>query len=170
MKTSHKIALSFLIAALPLFIFFLLPTRPKWLIIAKKELGVTEGPGAANNERILEYHATTGGYSKDAVPWCSSFVNWVMQQAGYKPTGSAQAIKWADWGRKIDQPCKGCIAVWHWGSGKGHVGFVVGKRGSKLLVLGGNQSDQVKVSEYSTNKLIAYVVPEKYNIPKSDYL
>ncbi len=82
MKTSHKIALSFLIAALPLFIFFLLPTRPKWLVIAKKEIGTAEGIGAANNQRILDYHATTGGYGQDSVPWCSSCVNWVMDKAG----------------------------------------------------------------------------------------
>src|SRR6266516_1789775 len=60
-----------------------------WMSIAEGELGIHENslPGE-NNQRILEYHQTTTlAALTDEVPWCSSFVNWVMKKAGRKGTG-----------------------------------------------------------------------------------
>lgn len=43
----------------------------------------------------------------------------------------------------------------------GHVGFVVGKTGSgSIVLLGGNQGDQVKLSAYKQAVIIAYFIPE----------
>lgn len=61
--------------------------------IAKAEMGIYENsaPGK-HNKRIIEYHAvTTLKATTDETPWCSSFVNWVVKQAGYKGTDSALA-------------------------------------------------------------------------------
>ena len=56
-----------------------------WMMIAEAELGITEFPGAKHNNRILEYHATTGlSADDDETPWCSSFVNWNFQQLGMR--------------------------------------------------------------------------------------
>ena len=146
--------------------------RPRWIPIAEGEVGVKEIAGDEDNPRVIEYHATTGGFSDDETPWCSSFVNWVMIQAGYSGTDSAQAISWANWGKQLDRPAYGAIAVIRWNDPPdtaGHVGFVVGQDGSNLQLLGGNQSDQVKVSSYGTDKIIAYVVPSDYDVPDQDY-
>ena len=143
--------------------------KPIWVAIAEAEQGTDEIGGSKHNPQIIAYHATTGGFKTDEVHWCSSFVNWVMTKAGYTGTGSATAISWAKWGKKLDKPAYGAIAVFSYGGGKGHVGFIVGKRGEKLLILGGNQSDTVKVSSFGTSQIIAYVVPPDYNPPDSAY-
>jgi hypothetical protein len=36
----------------------------------------------------------------------------------------------------------------------GHVGFYAGTEGSKVLVLGGNQSDEVNISRYPKNRIL----------------
>ena len=148
-------------------------SKPNWISIAEKEIGVKEKAGAEHNPKVIEYHATTGKFKDDETPWCSSFVNWVMNKSGNGGTNSAQAISWAKWGKKINKPAYGAIAVIDWdGSGpgtKGHVGFVVGKKGSSIELLGGNQSNAVNVSTFSSSKVIAYVFPSNFQIPDNYY-
>lgn len=148
-------------------------TKPRWIAIAEAELGVKEIAGSRHNSKIVEYHATTGNFGDDETAWCSSFVNWVMKQAGYTGTNSAGARSWARWGKKVDRPAYGAIAVIDWdgpGPGwKGHVGFVVGKSGNSIRLLGGNQSDAVNIKNFGTSKIIAYVFPSNYNVPANAY-
>ena len=147
--------------------------KPNWIKIAEGELGQKEKAGSAHNPRIVEYHSTTGGFQDDETAWCSSFVNWVMQKAGQGGTNSAAAVSWARWGKKVDNPAYGAIAVIDWdgpGPGwKGHVGFVVGMQGSSVLLLGGNQSNSVNVASFGTSKIIAYVYPSNFEIPANFY-
>lgn len=145
----------------------------KWIEIASKEIGVREEPGSASNPRVIEYHQSIpGGAKSDDVPWCSAFVNWCMTQAGFQGTNSAQAISWAKWagGQKFDKPCYGSIVVFSYGGGKGHVGFLVGMKEGRLAVLGGNQSNSVKVSTFSLGKVMGFVLPTGiqpiYEIPE----
>ncbi|MCB9234630.1 MAG: TIGR02594 family protein [Bacteroidia bacterium] len=143
--------------------------KPPWLSVAEGEIGVTEIAGSKHNPRVIEYHSTTGGFKDDETPWCASFVTWVLKSAGKSSTGSASALSYRSYGTKLDKPAYGAIAVFSHGGGKGHVGFVVGKQGDKILVLGGNQSNMVKVSAYDTGKVVAYVVPSDYEVPASAY-
>ena len=146
---------------------------PRWITIAKAEIGTKEIKGAEHNPRVVEYHSTTGKFGNDETAWCSSFVNWVMLRAGHAGTNSAVATSWRNWGKKLDQPAYGAIAVIDWdgpGPGwQGHVGFVVGKVGSSIQLLGGNQSDAVNVKNFGTGKVIAYVVPSNYEVPQGAY-
>ncbi len=144
--------------------------EPKWITVAKGELGEKEIKGKENNPRILEYHASNKRKPKtDEVAWCSSFVNWVMTQAGYPGTDSSWAKDWKDWGKKLDQPAMYAIAVIDWGKDKGgHVGFVMGKKKNRIVLLGGNQSDAVGYSSFPKDKIIAYVVPQGYTPPNFD--
>lgn len=143
--------------------------KPNWLSIAEGENGVAEIKGKTHSPRVIEYHSTTGGFKDDETPWCSSFVNWVMKKAGQGGTNNAMAMSWAKWGQKITKPAYGAIAVFSYGGGKGHVGFVVGKKGSNILVLGGNQGDMVNVSSFGISKVAAYVVPANYTVPAANY-
>ena len=134
-----------------------------WIAIAKKELGVLEIKGNIHNPRIIEYHSTTGKFKDDETAWCSSFVNWVMTQAGIKGTNSAAARSWKDWGQKLDKPAYGCIGVHIKPNGYGHVGFIVGKTENGYLVsLGGNQNDSVKHTAYSKNFFQYFAYPKEY--------
>lgn len=149
-------------------------TGKTWMEIAEAELGVAENalPGE-HNARILEYHqATSLKATTDETPWCSSFVNWVMKQAGHQGTNNALAKSWIDWGTALTDPSYGAVTVIKkknasadaaTGSSTGfHVAFFVSKTSSSIRLLGGNQSDKVK---YSNFMLSGYDV-KAYRVPK----
>lgn len=135
---------------------------PPWLSRAESEIGVTEYPGPDDNPRIVEYHGATAlRAADDEVPWCSSFLNWCMTQAGVRGTGSAAARSWLPWGRPLPEPRRGCVAVFRRGSNpaSGHVALYVRSRGALVDVLGGNQSNQVRISGYPAASLLGYRWP-----------
>lgn len=147
--------------------------KPKWLEVAENELGQHEVAGA-ENPRILEYHATTTLHAmEDEVPWCASFVNWCIEQAGFKGTSSALAKSWLNWGHAIRSPVMGCVCVIRkkqkdlfqdtaTGSYSGyHVAFWLAEKDNRVHLLGGNQSDQVKMSSFNLEsyEIISYRMP-----------
>ncbi|HSE35863.1 MAG TPA: TIGR02594 family protein [Blastocatellia bacterium] len=138
------------------------PAGPRWLEIAAREIGVEEVPGPGDNPRVIEYHqATTLKATDDSVAWCSSFVNWCMKQAGIQGTRSAAARSWLNWGKKLDSPRNGCVVVLKRGNNpnNGHVAFYVGDGSGDIRLLGGNQSDQVKVSAFPKTMVLSYRWP-----------
>lgn len=139
--------------------------KPTWLEIAEGEIGQAEVRGG-ENPRIIEYHDSCTLHAKeDEIPWCSSFVNWCFMRAGLVGTRSAAARSWLEWGEKITEPRVGCVCVIRaraagedvaTGSATGyHVGFWLAESDEHVLLLGGNQSDQVKTSFF---KLRSYEV------------
>ena len=126
--------------------------------IATGEIGQKEIIGAGNNPRVVEYHqSTTLKATSDDVPWCSSFVNWCVTQAGLRGTNSAAARSWLDWGQVVDLPIEGDIVIFKRGNPpSGHVAFFVKSSGDLVYVLGGNQSDQVKISAYKRGDVLGY--------------
>lgn len=129
------------------------------------DTGIDEVRGAGDNPRIVEYHRTTtlpGPLaSQDETPWCSNFVNWSVTQSGIRGTNSALARSWLSWGQPIDRPRRGAVTVFRRGTDpkKGHVAFYWGQSGERILVLGGNQSDQVSISGYPKADLLAFRWP-----------
>jgi uncharacterized protein (TIGR02594 family) len=107
--------------------------------VAQKELlkNIAQISGEHDNhEQIVLYHSTTGGGAMpDEVAWCSSFVNYCVEQSGLVGTDSKAARSWKSWGTPVAQNNwrEGDIVVF-WrespGSWKGHVGFLVSWNGS----------------------------------------
>lgn len=140
----------------------LLSNAPSWLKIARDEIGVSEIKGIENNNpTILAYHAATTLSAplckRDETPWCSSFVNWVMNKAGYSTTRNASARSWMNWGKEIKEPREGAITIIYRSPRKAdrrmtssgnHVAFFISQTPTHLYLLGGNQSDKVKVSKF----------------------
>lgn len=121
---------------------------PRHLAIAQGELGVHEIRGPRDEARVLQYHQATSLRARnDETSWCSSFVNWTMQQAGVRGTGSAAASSWLQWGRAVPQDAQhvrpGDVIVFPRGNNpaQGHVAIVseVLDNG-RVRVIGGNQS------------------------------
>ncbi len=135
---------------------------PSWYAVARGEIGIKEIPGAGDHPRIVEYHKTTSLpanlQNQDETAWCSSFVNWCVERAGFEGTDSARARSWLNWGARLREPSEGCIVVFSRGSNpaSGHVGFYVGDAGSHIRVLGGNQSNAVTISRYRKSRLLGY--------------
>lgn len=143
-----------------------------WLRVAYGEVGVSEVRGASHNARILEYHASAGRARTDEIPWCASFVNWCLLQAGITGTGSAWSLSFLNWanGQTIADPVYGCIAVIDNGNHHGHVGFVVGtatSNSSHYVLLGGNQSNSVRLS-HERRAISRFVLPANYSPPMFD--
>ncbi|MEZ5584582.1 MAG: hypothetical protein R3F37_19080 [Candidatus Competibacteraceae bacterium] len=95
--------------------------------------------------------------------WCAAFVNYCLHRAGYSHTGSAGAgsfVQSSSWTfSALKEPRYGCVIVV-----PGHVAFLNSTKGlpnnpggdvevSSVSLLGGNQSDRIKVSTYK-NKLL----------------
>lgn len=136
--------------------------KPTWLEIAEGEIGVKEVAGDADNPRIVEYHAcTTLKATEDSTPWCSAFVNWCMVQAGEKATNSAAARSWLKWGIPLATPKEGCIVILKRGAPpSGHVGLFAADLGDRVRILGGNQGDMVKYSNFLKTDILGYRWPE----------
>ena len=125
------------------------PTQgARWFDVALAEKGVHELAGPTANRRIIQYHHTTTYHANsDEVPWCSSFVNWCLIQAGKRGTNSAAAVSWLDWGVHLQNPRLGAITVVRGPYGE-HVAFYKSGGPGALTLLGGNQGDQVKYSTF----------------------
>lgn len=124
-----------------------------WMAIALQEKAseIREIQGSEHNSRIIEYHSTTGGATTDEAAWCASFVNWCLLQANIQGKNSAWAASWLNWGRATNSR-RGAITVLYnttHSSGSGnHVGFLLRETGTYYQLLGGNQSNRVKISTY----------------------
>jgi uncharacterized protein (TIGR02594 family) len=134
-----------------------------WMVIARGEIGTAQYPIGQSNPRITEYHEGTNirGYD-DKASWCSSFINWCLGQTGFSGTGSALARSWLDWGKKLDSPVHGCIAVLYRDdptSWKGHVGFYLRHDEAHVYLLGGNQLEQVREHFYPVESVLSYRWP-----------
>lgn len=144
----------------------------KWMKTAYDELGVKEVPGSGDNPRIVEYHgATDMGKSPDSVPWCGSFVAWVLRESGvpYSRKGKAAARSWLKEGTELDGPAYGAIVVFWRGSPdswQGHTGFIAGKdEAGRLMVISGNVSNAVTIDPFTLDRVLGYRWPKEQPVP-----
>lgn len=147
--------------------------EPPWLQLARKDarLGILEVPGVQHHSRILEYHDhTTLHATTDEVPWCASAVCAWLEESDYLSTRSARARSYLRWGQRLMTPALGCIVIIKRGGGnqpgpediraKGHVGlFVDMPTPHEMIVLGGNQSNQVCERTYRLERLLGFRWP-----------
>ncbi|HAV2293094.1 TPA: TIGR02594 family protein, partial [Enterobacter cloacae] len=109
---------------------------------------VKEGDGGIN------YHKKTGINMASMVgnsnPWCASFINYCLKEAGYSMSGSAssQSFKKNKNFIKISEPIYGAIVVLRKkGSWTGHVAFIYCLfEDGEIGVLGGNQGNSVTIN------------------------
>jgi uncharacterized protein (TIGR02594 family) len=137
---------------------------PAWLQAARGETGVKEIKGSQHNPKILEYLKVVGQGNGDETSWCSAFVAWSLQKSGQSIsgiTGFAKSHLTAGCYRKLDKLAYGAVIVFNRGTDPtyGHVGFCCGVQGGRVQILGGNQSDQVKVSGFSTTNIAGIMWP-----------
>lgn len=127
----------------------------------REDWNEVEGPGS--NPRITEAYSCVDGFGNPEMmddskfAWCSCFVNYCIQKSGGKGTRSAAARSWLRWGKESDGKV-GDIVVFRRGNSpwQGHVGFVLEKGLLYISVLGGNQSDQVKISKFPRAAVLGY--------------
>lgn len=139
----------------------------KWLNEASAFIGLREIKGPQNAAEILKFwkDIKRGGIKDDETPWCAAFVGAMLERSGVQSTRFESARSYEAWGVKLAQPVRGCVVVFS-REGGGHVGFVVGQdKAGNLLVLGGNQSDQVNVRAFPRSRATAYRWPVGVDLP-----
>ena len=108
--------------------------------IAKGEIGTVE-----QGDNLTKY----GEFTKaNGLPWCGSFCNWVLAQAGVKVhsvvSTAIGAHKFKEISRWFDEPAIGDLAFMdfpHDGVDRiSHVGIVVGIDGKSIVTIEGNTS------------------------------
>jgi uncharacterized protein (TIGR02594 family) len=133
--------------------------------IARSKLGVHEIPGPEADAFIVEcLESTTLGEPEnqsDETPWCSAFVNRIMQLAGIEGTNNAWARSWLDWGREPNDAefGEGVVVVLSRGSSSGHVGFLEDWDDGRVKLLAGNQGNAVSEVWFPMNRVIGWRVP-----------
>jgi uncharacterized protein (TIGR02594 family) len=138
--------------------------------IAQRFTGIQEVGGNVDNPQIMAMLKLDMKWpSGDEVPWCSAFVNYVCWLLRLPRSKDLRARSWLTVGRSIPlgdaEP--GDIIILQRGKGEqpgpdvidapGHVGFFAGWDGESdgaIEILGGNQSNTVKISRYSQERLL----------------
>ncbi len=111
--------------------------------------------GAAAILAIAELFLGQGDPTHIGAPWCASFANLVMREAGYHPSRSLMAADKIHDGQRVASPQPGDLAVM-----RGHVTFFVKANGDGTFVgLGGNQHRRVQYSRFAVRTVIAWVRP-----------
>lgn len=137
--------------------------EPLYLTEARKHIGLKELTGTNDHPLLLSWWIRLNVKYLYKQAWCGLFVAHCMQVTGNPiPKNWYRAKAWLEWGEKSDAPKLGCIVVFS-RTGGGHVGFVVGKDNSgRLLVLGGNQGNQVSIAPFDMSRVEGYRVPKDF--------
>jgi uncharacterized protein (TIGR02594 family) len=133
-------------------------TQPPWMSEAWRDFGQREISGAHHNARIVAMFRDAGHERvvNDETAWCAAYAGANLKRAGIAPSGSLMARSYLQWGRVISNGQPGAIVVFARGTDPalGHVGFWLGETDDSIVVLGGNQGDQVSVARYPKYRLL----------------
>ncbi len=136
---------------------------PAHYSIAKAYLGTKEIPGKRHNQKIRNFFkVVVGKFYGDETPWCAAFVGYCLDRANSPHTGSLGARSYERYGHKVIVPMIGDIVVLWRGKRSGwagHVGFYAGETRNSIIVLGGNQNNEVSYSKYPRKRLLGYRRP-----------
>jgi len=144
-----------------------LSPEPEWMAEARSYIGEREIKGRQHNPLILRWWTLIhAGFSDDETPWCAAFVGGILENHGIKSSRSAAARSYLTWGRVLDRPIPGCIAVLERGPRNGHVGFVTGiTRDGRIVLIGGNQGDEVSEAPFEMGRVLGWRWPESVPVP-----
>lgn len=139
--------------------------------LAQRFVGLREVQGPLSNAHILAMLRLDATWVEgDDVAWCSAFANYVAWLLRLPRSKSLAARSWLKVGTPIallDARPRFDVVVLKRGSGEqpgpdvtdapGHVGFFAGLEGERrsvVLVLGGNQGDEVTVAPYPVERVL----------------
>lgn len=135
--------------------------------LALRYVGVKELAGSADHPLIRWWLSLCfDGHLDlpDETPWCSAFVNGIAWELRLPRSKSAAARSWLGVGKPIDRPEIGSdLVILNRGgvqdptvAGPGHVGFFAGLSDAGVMILGGNQGDQVKIAHFDPATVLGF--------------
>ncbi len=146
-------------------------STPKWVTIAKGDIGTREAIGDDKPNPIVQKWVQEAmgntelvDVTSDDHPWCAHFVGAKLVESGYPSSRSGMARSYMRYGDPVD---KGNTSQWKAGDivvfwrGKsndgvtGHVAFLLSWDATYVYVLGGNQGDKVSIMRNGRSKILA---------------
>lgn len=140
-------------------------TMPPWMAEMHRRMGLHEVQHKASLTEFLKIGRFLGDPA--SLPWCGDAVESCLAKvlpAEPLPSNPFWAQGWASFGIDVKSPLVGSIGVIRWSAKSGHVGFVAGVEGSKVVLLGGNQSNAITLASFPRDKFIAFRWPKTYPI------
>lgn len=130
--------------------------------LAREAIGTKEVPGRADhNPDVVEYFHAVGHtqINDDETPWCAAFIGAMLERSGVRSTRRLNARSYLNWGEPVavDDAQPGDVVVFSRdgaGPAAGHVAFFVRPAGHFVVVLGGNQGNEVKEARYRADTII----------------
>lgn len=134
---------------------------------AAQFIGLREVPGTKAHPLILAMlQGEAAWVTDDATAWCSAYVNAICRVLGLPRSRSLAARSWllVGDGVPLDRARRGDVVILTRGSGpqpgpqviqaQGHVGFLGDLTETDVLVLGGNQKDQVSEAWFDRDRVL----------------
>jgi uncharacterized protein (TIGR02594 family) len=135
--------------------------------LAERFVGTKEAPGAVHNPVIVGMLQLDGtGVKDDETAWCSAFANYIAWLLRLPRSKSLAARSWLTVGRPVqtyEAEVGFDVVILRRGTkhgpevtsgAPGHVGFFAGIEGKSVLVLAGNQGNQVSVARFPLTDLL----------------
>jgi len=135
-----------------------------------------EGMAAYVGRTFPPQASYASNYTSDDTAWCGvteAFCMSACKPPISGPFGATDTDKWMwaqSWASdpgyvKLASPVRGAIVVFRHSDGSGHVTTFEEWNGNSIDCRGGNQSNCVKVSTYSTSEVLGYYWPKDYPMP-----
>jgi uncharacterized protein (TIGR02594 family) len=136
--------------------------------VAKKFLGVEEVEGMTSNPLVLGMLQLDAKWVReDSTPWCSAFANFIAFLLGLPRSKSLAARSWLKVGTPIElfeARQENDVVVLKRGGGNqpgpevlaapGHIGFFAGRAPGEVLLLAGNQGNQVSIARFHADQVL----------------
>lgn len=137
---------------------------PPWMAEMHRKMGLHEVRDNSALSAWLRQFGRFLGNPRD-LPWCGDAVESCVAKVLPEeplPSNPFFAQAWGKFGVDAKGPVVGSIGVIRWTPSSGHVGIVAGVDGSRVNLLGGNQSNSINVSSFPRNKFIAFRWPATF--------
>lgn len=138
--------------------------------IAQRYVGLVHEFAGERNHPLIQWWFSLCGYAidtPDEIPWCSAFMNGIAWELRLPRSKSAAARSWLLIGTPINIndaiPENDVVILKRGGTNEpgpevikaqGHVGFFAGIEDGRVLVLGGNQGDEVNISGFPIERVL----------------
>jgi len=153
-----------------------MPDDPRWLRLARTQIGQTEVLGREDNPVITGYWRRAGVVRRDhtvwtpqhdETPWCAAFIGAMLADSGIAGSHSEMARSYGRWGDAVATGTGahrwasiplGAIVVLNRpsaGPTRGHVGFASGAAERSVRLIGGNQNDSVSEAWLPKTRIVA---------------
>ena len=146
---------------------------PPQLAAMQAITGTSWAPGDGANTHIAAWlkfiaqnYPVTSNYCRSVIhedyfEWCGLAVGYCIAKSGIQPVFGAQdtdrflwALAWQEWGDMVQTPSPGDVVVFDFGGGHHHVTLFESDNGNGYWTCrGGNQSNQVKTSDFPKGRV-----------------